>query len=160
MNAAILRWAFPRARPEGFVRMSWLPILVAAAYYVGCLAGFSLRFPGSGISFFWPPTAVLTAALILTSSRWWSLVLAASFAAHAIAHAQDGVPVAYWPVQFLGNTVQAVLAATGLSAYLEHPHLDLRRDQIVILEKSGKMTPADWRRPAPPRSVPSPASKT
>lgn len=117
MNGAILRWAFPRALPERFVRMSLLPLLMAAAYYVGCLAGFALRFPGSGISFFWPPTAILTAALILVASRSWSLVLAASFAAHAIAHAQDGVPVAYWPVQFLGNTVQALLAALVVRRY-------------------------------------------
>ena len=117
MNGAILRWAFPRALPKRFVQTASLPLLMAAAYYVGCLAGFALRFPDSGISFFWPPTAVLAAALILVASRSWSLVLAASFAAHAVAHAQNGVPVAAWPVQFLGNTVQAVLAALVVRRY-------------------------------------------
>jgi PAS domain S-box-containing protein len=117
MNGANRETAFPRALPERFRDALPLPLFVAAGYYVGCLAGFSLRFPDSGISFFWPPTAVLAAALILSSSRSWSLVMAASFAAHAIAHAQDGVPVATWPVQFLGNTVQAVLAALVVRRY-------------------------------------------
>ena len=102
---------------RGAATESAMPLAAAAAYYLGCLMGFVLRFPSSGISFFWPPTAVLTAALILISARSWSLVLAASFAAHAVAHAQDGVPAAYWPVQFLGNTVQAVLAALVVRRY-------------------------------------------
>jgi PAS domain S-box-containing protein len=110
MIGTIRRQARSRALPERF-RDALPLLLIAAAYYGGCLVGFSLRFPASGISFFWPPTAVLTTSLILVSTRSWSLVLAATFAAHAIAHAQDGVPAQIWPVQFLGNAVQAVLAA-------------------------------------------------
>jgi PAS domain S-box-containing protein len=85
--------------------------IVAVGYYVGCLAGFGLRFPSSGISFFWPPTALLTAALLLAPKQIWPALLAAAFAAHALAHAQNGVAPAVWPIQFLGNATQAVLAA-------------------------------------------------
>ncbi len=89
----------------------WPPVIVALAYYVSCFAGFALRFPSSGISFFWPPTAVLAAALVLTTPRSWTALLAASFVAHAAAHAQDGIPIGAWPIQFLGNAAQAMLAA-------------------------------------------------
>jgi PAS domain S-box-containing protein len=91
--------------------------LVAIGYFAGCLAGFALRFPGSGISFFWPPTAVLTAALALTAPAAWPSLLAGSFLAHAAAHAYNGVPVAAWPVQFLGNATQAMLAAAVLQRF-------------------------------------------
>src|SRR5262245_24846885 len=92
----------------------WPALLVAAGYYAGCLAGFALRFPGSGISFFWPPTAVLAAGLLLSGIRLWPALLAASFFAHAVAHAQNGVPLSAWPVQFLGNAAQAVIAAAAV----------------------------------------------
>src|SRR5436189_3994572 len=87
------------------------PVLVAVAYYVGCLAGFALRFPGSGISFFWPPTAILTATLLLSAPRWWPGFLIGALVAHGIAHSADGIRAASWFVQFLGNGLQAVLAA-------------------------------------------------
>src|SRR5262245_27909811 len=83
----------------------------AAAYYLGCLAGFALRYPTSGISFFWPPNAILTTALLLVSPVRWPLLLASTFAAHGIAHAQDGIPITSWPIQYVGNASQAVLAA-------------------------------------------------
>jgi PAS domain S-box-containing protein len=85
--------------------------MVGLAYYVGCLAGFALRFPGSGISFFWPPTAALTAALLLAPPSAWPRFLAGAFVAHAFAHARDGVPATAWLIQFVGNGCQAVLAA-------------------------------------------------
>jgi len=102
MRAVSRRSSFPRAGP---------PLVVAVAYYAGCLAGFALRFPSSGISFFWPPTAVLTAALLLVAPRAWTALLASAFVAHAVAHAQDGVPIGAWPVQYIGNAAQAVLVA-------------------------------------------------
>src|SRR5215217_7844393 len=87
-------------RAEGLklVHGVWPPLIVASAYYFGCLAGFALRFPSSGISFFWPPNAVLTAALLLTAPASWLPLLAATFIAHAIAHAQNGVPAAASPI--------------------------------------------------------------
>jgi PAS domain S-box-containing protein len=96
---------------------------VAAGYYVGALIGFWLRFPSSGISFFWPPTAVLTAALMLSAPRTWGPLLAGAFAGHAAAHAQNGVPVAAWPIQFLANAVQAMLAAYLVRRHSELPPL-------------------------------------
>ena len=97
-------------------------VVVAMGYYLGALLGFRLRFPSSGISFFWPPTAVLTAALLLGPAGAWQVFLPAAFFAHAVAHSQSGVPLVAWPIQFLANAVQALLAA-----YLIRTYSDPRR---------------------------------
>ena len=114
------------------------PIVMGIGYYLGCLAGFAARFPSSGISFFWPPTALLTAALLLTAQRTWPGLLAAAFVAHAIAHAQNGVPFAAWPIQFLGNATQAALAAFIVRRYSTGTSLfsDLRHVLAFILGAS------------------------
>ena len=104
--------------PWHSIRGAWPIAVVATGYYVGCLAGFALRFPSSGISFFWPPTAVLTAALLLTVPRSWPGLLAGSFLAHAIAHAGAGVPAGASPILFFGNASQALLAAAILRRFL------------------------------------------
>ena len=124
-----------RATPRSSATVLLPPIAVAAGYYLGCFAGFAARFPSSGISFFWPPTALLAAALLLTARQMWPTLLAAAFVAHAIAHAQNGVPIAAWPIQFLGNATQAVLASFIVRRYSTGtlPFGDFRTALIFIL---------------------------
>src|SRR3954464_13391242 len=90
---------------------------VGAAYYVGCLAGFGLRYPGSGISFFWPPTAVLTALLLVAPTRWWPAFLTSALVPHAIAHTGNHIPPFEWLVMFVGNSLQAVIGASIVRRY-------------------------------------------
>jgi PAS domain S-box-containing protein len=119
----------------GTRRMPWrsalrLPVIaVATGYYFGALLGFASRFPASGISFFWPPTAVLTATLLLNPPRAWGWLLGGALVAHAAAHAQNGVPVTAWPVQFLANATQAVLSAWLVRRFSDpiRPFADLHR---------------------------------
>ena len=102
----------PETRGMAWRSALWLPVAaVATGYYFGALLGFAWRFPASGISFFWPPTAVLTASLLLNPPTTWGWLLGGALAAHAAAHTQNGVPVTAWPVQFLANATQAVLSA-------------------------------------------------
>jgi PAS domain S-box-containing protein len=110
-EAVVLRSA-PSTRTEGwsYLRPVLAALAMGLAYYGGSLVGFTLRLPASGISFFWPPTAILTAALLVQGSHWQSLLIGA-FIAHAAAHAQDGVPTFAWITQFLGNAFQAALAS-------------------------------------------------
>ena len=135
MDTLVLRSALP-VRPVSLRLAQRLGplVVVALAYYAGCLAGFALRFPSSGISFFWPPTAVLTTALLLTAPRSWPALLAAAFVAHAVAHAQDGVPIGAWPLQFFGNGSQALLGALVVRRYSGVTPLfgDLRRVMTFI----------------------------
>jgi PAS domain S-box-containing protein len=111
-----------------------LPLAVAAAYYVSCLAGFALRYPSSGISFLWPPNAVLLTVLLLSARRRWAGVIACVFVAHGLAHAQDGIPAVAWSVQYFGNVSQALLAAwivRRLDAVAIHD--DLRRLLVFVV---------------------------
>jgi PAS domain S-box-containing protein len=115
--------------------LAWVVLLVAVGYYLGALIGFRLRFPSSGISFFWPPTAVLTAALLLASPRGWGALLTGAFVAHAIAHAQNGLPVQTWTVQFLANALQSVVTAYLVRRYSDphRPFRDLQRAGAFIV---------------------------
>jgi signal transduction histidine kinase len=118
-------------------------LLVASMYYAGCLAGFALRFPASGISFFWPPTAVLTAALLVVPFNRWPILLASSFLGHAIAHWQDGIPIAAWPIQYFGNASQAALAAWLVRRYSATPHtFASARSVLAFIVGAGVVAPA------------------
>src|SRR6187431_2968377 len=44
-------------------------LLVSVGYYLGAQLGFALDFPGTPLSIFWPPNAILMAALILAPTR-------------------------------------------------------------------------------------------
>jgi PAS domain S-box-containing protein len=123
-----------RASTWSFARTLRPAAIVALAYYAGCLAGFALRFPGSGISFFWPPTAVLAVALLLGTPRTWALSLGAALAAHAVAHVQDGVPTGALLVQFLGNACQALIAALIVRRYMRpRPLLANTRSVLIFV---------------------------
>ena len=131
-RGAIGELAAPALVPRRMVWRSalWLPVMaVAVGYYFGAWLGFAWRFEASGISFFWPPTAVLTAALLLNPPRTWGWLLAGALGAHAVAHAQNGVPVTAWPVQFLANATQSVLSAWLVRRFSDpiRPFADLHR---------------------------------
>ena len=111
-----------------------IPLAAAAAYYLGCLIGFALRFPSSGISFFWPPTAILTTALLIAVPARWPLLLASTFVAHAIAHSLDGIPIAALSIQYFGNASQALLAAWIIRRYGSLVlFADLRRVLVFVV---------------------------
>src|SRR5436190_3071707 len=71
-------------------------LLVGISYYVGTRVGFAWTPSGQPNSTFWPPNAILLAALLLTPRRaWWTLLLAV-LPAHMFAQLQTGVPM--WTV--------------------------------------------------------------
>ena len=110
------------------------PLGLAAAYYVSCLAGFALRYPSSGISFLWPPNAVLLTGLLIVAYRRWPALLAAVFVAHGLAHSQDGIPPLAWSVQYFGNASQALLAAWITRRFgAVAMHEDLRTSLVLVV---------------------------
>ena len=66
---------------------------VGCAYYLGATLGFALTFPDAAVSTLWPPNAILLAALLLSPSSLWWLVLASAFPVHVIVQWQNDVPV-------------------------------------------------------------------
>ncbi len=118
-------------------------LVVALAYYLGCLAGFALRFPSSGIAYIWPANAVLVAALILSKPRGWPVILAVTSVAHGIAHAQDGLQMATWLWQFAANALQAVLAAGIVLRFSDRPRrYTTLRSVIVFIGGAALLAPA------------------
>ena len=89
-------------------------VVVALAYYAGTRVGFALTRGDTPISFFWPPNAIVLAALLLAPvSLWWKIVLGL-IPAHFLAQLSTGVPVGTALGWFVGNAGEAVLGAALL----------------------------------------------
>jgi len=86
-------------------------LLVALAYYAGSQLGFFLTPADTPIATFWPPNAILLAALLLTSPRiWWVLILAA-LPAHLLVQLRTGIHLPSALAWFVSNTCEALLGA-------------------------------------------------
>jgi len=97
--------------------------LVAVAYYAGTRLGFVLTPPGYAISVFWPPNAILLAALLLApAGLWWALLLAV-LPAHLLAHLPNGIPISTALGWFLSNTAEALIGAACISRFARRKSL-------------------------------------
>ena len=104
----------------GTVRIA---LLVAISYYVGARIGFLFKPAGVPISTFWPPNAILLAALLLTPRRmWWALVLAV-LPAHLLVEWQYGVPMVRALGWFAGNAGEALLGAFCIGHFRKQERL-------------------------------------
>lgn len=86
-------------------------VLVAAAYYAGTAIGFLLTPAHGRISIFWPPNAILLAALLLAPRRKWWMFILAVLPAHLLIQLRAGVPVPTALGWFCTNSGEAVLGA-------------------------------------------------
>ena len=84
-----------RARRAGTPGLSTAGLLLASgtAYYIGSLIGLALRLTPAPPSILWPPNALLTAALLLTSPARWPIVLLGALTAHVAAQLPAGRPL-------------------------------------------------------------------
>ena len=99
------------------VHSAFIGLLVALAYYVGSQVGFLLTPESSPIAVFWPPNAILLAALLLTPRRiWWVLILAV-LPAHLLTQLRLGVPLTTTLGWFFGNTGEALLGAVCIRIF-------------------------------------------
>jgi len=94
-----------------FFRTPLIALLVAIGYYAGTQIGFLFKPTQTLISTFWPPNAILLAALLLTPVRiWWALLLAV-LPAHLLAQLHAGIPVSTTLGWLVGNMGEALLGA-------------------------------------------------
>jgi signal transduction histidine kinase len=92
-------------------------LLVGISYYVGTRIGFALTPSQRPIATFWPPNAILFAALLLVPTRmWWAFILAV-LPAHMLAQSYAGVPVWTAVGWFLSNTGEALIGAWCIRRY-------------------------------------------
>ena len=104
-------------------------VLAALGYYFGAKLGLSLTFQPHPISVLWPPNSILLAALLLVPVATWWVVILAAFVAHLIAELQGGVPLAMVLCWFVSNSLQAVIGAGLVRAYISGPpHFERLRD--------------------------------
>jgi two-component system sensor histidine kinase UhpB len=94
-------------------------LAVAISYYLGTKVGFALTPTEKPISTFWPPNAILLAALLLIPKRMWWLLILAVLPAHLLVQMQTGVPVLTAIGWFIGNGAEAVLGATLISHFIK-----------------------------------------
>jgi signal transduction histidine kinase len=97
--------------------------LVAGAYYAGTRLGFLMTPPHQAISVFWPPNAILLAALLLAPVRLWWVLLLAVLPAHLLAHLPNGIPVLTAIGWFLSNTAEALIGAACISRFARRESL-------------------------------------
>jgi signal transduction histidine kinase/integral membrane sensor domain MASE1 len=125
----------PRSETRGSaLRTLWLVVGVAAAYYVGGLLGLSLRLPGTTPSVFWPPNALLTAALLLSPPRLWPICIGAALVPHVAAQLAAGWSFSFTLAIFTTNCLEALLAAAGIRYLSDAPDRfdSLRRLSIFL----------------------------
>ena len=102
-------------------RVAATALLVSVAYYVGANVGFILRIPPSTLSVLWPPTAILTATLLLAPvPRWWIYLLAA-FPAHLLAELWISWPISLVLALYGTMCSEALVAAVCVRLFSDAP---------------------------------------
>ncbi|HVH54726.1 MAG TPA: MASE1 domain-containing protein [Vicinamibacterales bacterium] len=107
----------------------------AVSYYVATQIAWSLCFPDSKVSLFFPPHAVLVSILLLVPTRqWWAYTLAAA-GAHFLATQQADWPPLYALHCEAFDAVQNVGTAAGIRIFIGSPlkALTLRDAMIFVL---------------------------
>jgi signal transduction histidine kinase len=86
-------------------------LITGIFFYVGTRIGFALTPNGQPNSAFWPPNAILLAALLLAPRKVWWILLVAMVPPHFAAQHQAGVPIWTAVSWFLTNTSEALIGA-------------------------------------------------
>src|SRR5688572_22595091 len=104
------------------------------AYYGATQIAWTLTFPDSKVSLFFPPHAVLVCVLLLVPTRhWWAYVLAA-VTAHFLATQQAQWPPLYALTCEAFDAVKCVSAAAGIRLLIKSPLKAITlRDAILFV---------------------------
>lgn len=122
-------------------RIPAIGLLVAISYYAGSQIGFLLTPADTPIATFWPPNAILLAALLLTSPRiWWVLVLAV-LPAHLFVQLKTGIPLISALAWFVGNTGEAILGAVCVRVFKKDKPLFESVYGVIIFLGLGVLLP-------------------
>ena len=139
---AVRLGALREGRSDSFLRTACWVLITAVCYYLSTQIAWALCFPGSKVSLFFPPHAVLVSVLLLVPTRhWWAYTLAA-ICSHFVATQQ-----AHWPPLYalhceVFDAVQNVLVAAGLRIFIKSPlKLITLRDAIVFVLIAGVIVP-------------------
>ncbi len=108
-------------------------LALSAGYLVGVEIGFAFTSEPAAVSLFWPPNAIVLAALLLAPKRSWVWLLAAILPVHVYSQLLSGVPLAMSLCWYVSNTAEALLGAGIILAMLKRtPRFDLVGDVTVF----------------------------
>src|SRR5260370_25189658 len=111
-----------RSRSQFFDwRFVAIALFVFAGYFLGAKIGFALTFRPHPVSVLWPPNSILLAALLLTPTRIWWVILLAAFPAHLAAQLQSNVPPTMILCWFISNTCEALIGAGCVRYLIDRP---------------------------------------
>ena len=100
--------------PSSAVRTALVALLVILVSYLTARLGGKMVVPGLGLSVFWPPSALLLAAMLLVPRRSWLVLLPAGLAGAAIENLQLGYTLGATGLFFLANTIEFLIIGLGL----------------------------------------------
>src|SRR6478735_825007 len=133
----------PEGRSGAFFRTVCFVFATGVCYYVATQIAWSLCFPDSKVSLFFPPHAVLISILLMVPTRhWWAYVLAAA-SAHFLA-----TQLAHWPPLYaltceLFDMMKGVAAAAGIRLFIKSPfHCITLREAIIFVLVGVVIVPA------------------
>ncbi len=134
-NRALELGVGARAEWPGSFRRTWLwALLGGVGYYMATQVAWTLCFPDSKVSLFFPPHAVLVSILLAVPTRhWWVYTLAAA-GGHFIATRQADWPVPYALHCEIFDAVQNVGMAAGIRMFIKSPLESITlRDAVVFV---------------------------
>jgi len=109
-------------------------LLVGISYYVGTRIGFAWTPTGQPNSTFWPPNAILLAALLLVPRKAWWAVFLAVLPVHMFAQLETGVPVWTAVGWFITNSGEALIGAYCITRFTDSAKkLDSVRGVFIFL---------------------------
>ena len=107
--------------------------VVAVAYYIGVRVGLALTMKTQPVSTLWPPNAILFAALLLTPTRAWWLMLLAALPAHLAGELSHGIPITMVLCWYISNSAEALIGAGVMRRFERNPRLDTFRRVVNFL---------------------------
>jgi signal transduction histidine kinase len=99
------------------IYVGYVSIIVAVSYFAASEIGFAFTPPHQATSAFWPPNAVLLAALLLVPRRLWWTVILAVLPAHFLIQLAFGAPAWTALGWFVGNMSEALIGALCISHF-------------------------------------------
>ena len=113
--------------------MAGTALAVFVGYYLGAKIGFGLTFRPHPVSVLWPPNSILLAALLLSPTRTWWILLVAAFSAHWLVQLQSDVPPRMILCWFISNSCEALIGAGSIRYLLGRSvRLDRLRNVAVF----------------------------
>jgi PAS domain S-box-containing protein len=107
------------------IHVATLVFLVGLMSYFASLLGSSLRVPPRMISPLWPGNALLIAVLLLVPRKIWPALITVALGVFLLTGLQAGVPIATVSWLILGDLVEVLIAAFGVSSsFNQSPRLN------------------------------------